>query len=69
MILQLSERLLTIKDENELMDEDKKRPAYQQNDYTGWINNAKRQETKEKRVAQMIDELEASGTYMKMKHP
>lgn len=45
------------------------RPAYQQNDYIGWINSAKRQETKEKRLAQMLDELEAGGVYMKMAHP
>ena len=46
-----------------------KRPAYQQNDYIGWINRAKRQETKEKRLRQMLEELEAGGIYMKMKHP
>lgn len=45
------------------------RPAYQQNDYIGWINSAKRQETKEKRLAQMLDELEAGGVYMNMAHP
>ena len=45
------------------------RPAYQQNDYIGWINSAKRQETKEKRLAQMLDELETGGVYMKMAHP
>ena len=47
----------------------RKRPAYQQNDYIGWINRAKRQETKEKRLYQMLDELEIGGVYMKMKHP
>ena len=45
------------------------RPAYQQNDYIGWINNARRQETKEKRLHQMLDELERGGVYMKMSHP
>ncbi|WP_437590217.1 YdeI/OmpD-associated family protein [Sorangium sp. So ce1000] len=45
------------------------RPAYQQNDYIGWINQAKRQETKEKRLRQMLDELESGGVYMNMKHP
>ena len=44
------------------------RPAYQQNDYLGWINRAKRVETKQKRLRQMLDELEAGGVYMKMKH-
>ena len=46
-----------------------KRPAYQQNDYVGWINRAKRQETKEKRLRQMLEELARGGVYMKMKHP
>jgi len=46
----------------------KDRPAYQQNDYIGWINQAKRQETKEKRLCQMLEELEVGGIYMKMKH-
>ena len=45
------------------------RPAYQQNDYIGWIEREKRQETKEKRLQQMVDELKADGVYMKMKHP
>jgi uncharacterized protein YdeI (YjbR/CyaY-like superfamily) len=44
------------------------RPAYQQNDYLGWINQAKRQATKEKRLRQMLDELEVGGVYMGMEH-
>ena len=44
------------------------RPAYQQNDYLGWIIQAKRQETKEKRLNQMLSELEAGGIYMNMEH-
>ena len=44
------------------------RPAYQQNDYLGWINGAKQQVTREKRLRQMLDELDAGGIYMKMKH-
>ena len=43
------------------------RPAYQQNDYIGWINQAKRDETRLKRLNQMLEELEAGGVYMKMK--
>jgi uncharacterized protein YdeI (YjbR/CyaY-like superfamily) len=42
------------------------RPAYQQNDYIGWINRAKRPETREKRLAQMIAELKAGDSYMGM---
>ena len=45
------------------------RPAYQQNDYIGWINRAKRSETKLKRLNQMLDELRAGGIYMRMEHP
>lgn len=43
------------------------RPAYQRNDYLMWINNAKRDATKQKRLAQMLDELERGGIYMRMK--
>ena len=44
------------------------RPAYQQNDYLAWIERAKRPETKEKRLLQMMRELEAGGIYMNMEH-
>ena len=44
------------------------RPAYQRNDYLGWISRAKRPETQEKRLNQMLDELEKGGVYMKMAH-
>ena len=43
------------------------RPDYQRNDYLMWINTAKRDETKQKRLGQMLDELEQGGVYMKMK--
>ena len=43
------------------------RPAYQQNDYIGWITRAKLESTRQKRVNQMLDELERGGVYMKMK--
>lgn len=56
-------------EERDLMADYKERPAYQQNDYMGWINRAKRQETKEKRLHQMLDELEVGGVYMNMEHP
>jgi uncharacterized protein YdeI (YjbR/CyaY-like superfamily) len=55
-------------EERGLMVEYEERPAYQQNDYIGWINSAKRQETKTKRLNQMLDELVAGGVYMKMPH-
>jgi len=43
------------------------RPPYQRNDYLGWIERAKREETKQKRLRQMLDELEGGTRYMKMK--
>lgn len=55
--------------ESKLIKEFKLRPAYQQNDYIGWINRAKKQETKKKRLKQMLEELEKGGVYMNMKHP
>lgn len=42
------------------------RPNYQQNDYIGWITRAKRPETQEKRLNQMLDELSIGDRYMKM---
>ncbi len=42
------------------------RPGYQRNDYLGWIAKAKREETRMKRLKQMLDELRAGGVYMNM---
>ena len=42
------------------------RPPYQRNDYIGWITRAKREETRQKRLAQMLDELREGDVYMKM---
>ena len=44
------------------------RPAYQQNDYIAWITRAKLPATQAKRLAQMLEELQAGGVYMKMRH-
>jgi hypothetical protein len=49
-----------------LMEIYKDRPPYQQNDYIGWITRAKLKPTQEKRLAQMLDELERGNRYMKM---
>jgi uncharacterized protein YdeI (YjbR/CyaY-like superfamily) len=43
------------------------RPPYQQNDYIGWVTRAKLEATKQKRLNQILDELEHGGVYMKMK--
>ena len=50
-----------------LLDAYHARPDYQQNDYIGWITRAKLETTKEKRLAQMLEELEGGDRYMKMK--
>lgn len=42
------------------------RPAYQRNDYLGWIARAKRPDTRQKRIDQMLDELERGDAYMRM---
>jgi uncharacterized protein YdeI (YjbR/CyaY-like superfamily) len=42
------------------------RPPYQRNDYLGWIARAKLEATRQKRLAQMIDELKRGDVYMNM---
>jgi uncharacterized protein YdeI (YjbR/CyaY-like superfamily) len=44
------------------------RPAYQRNDYLSWIGRAEREETRAKRLRQMLDELREGGVYMRMRH-
>jgi uncharacterized protein YdeI (YjbR/CyaY-like superfamily) len=56
--------------EQGLMDAYRERPDYQQNDYIGWITRAKRKETRQRRLDQMLDELRRGDVYMKMAyHP
>ncbi len=42
------------------------RPPYQRNDYLGWISRAKKPETQQKRLSQMLDEMKSGDRYMKM---
>jgi uncharacterized protein YdeI (YjbR/CyaY-like superfamily) len=49
-----------------LMERYYERPPYQRNDYIGWITRAKLPDTQEKRLNQMLDELEKGDVYMKM---
>ena len=49
-----------------LLEAYERRPAYQQNDYLGWIMRARRQTTQGKRLQQMLDELATGDRYMKM---
>jgi hypothetical protein len=44
----------------------KARPAYQQNDYIGWITRAKLASARERRKGQMLTELKGHDRYMKM---
>ena len=44
------------------------RPWYQRNDYLAWLGRAKRADTRARRLAQMLDELEQGGVYMRMTH-
>ncbi len=55
-------------EDNGLMAAYHSHPPYQQNDYIGWINRAVRDETKQKRLDQMIDELRKGNVYMKMNY-
>ena len=55
--------------ERNLTSEFESRPAYQQNDYLSWITRAKMEKTVQKRLHQMLDELEKGGVYMNMEHP
>jgi uncharacterized protein YdeI (YjbR/CyaY-like superfamily) len=62
----MPEFVLDALQERELLTAYESRPAYQQNNYLSWINRAKRPQTKEKRLRQMLDELARGDVYMKM---
>ncbi|MBK5267935.1 MAG: YdeI/OmpD-associated family protein [Acidimicrobiia bacterium] len=55
--------------ESGLADDYAARPFYQRNDYLAWIGRAKRPESRQARLTQMLDELSQGGVYMKMDHP
>ena len=42
------------------------RPPYQRNDYIRWITRGKREETRIKRLTQMLEELQKGDAYMGM---
>lgn len=52
--------------ERGLLAQYRRRPAYQRNDYLSWIGRAKLEETRLKRLDQMLAELAAGDRYMKM---
>lgn len=49
-----------------LIEKHRSRPPYQRNDYIGWIMRAKLATTRQKRLKQMLAELEQGGVYVKM---
>lgn len=49
-----------------LMEAYDSRPPYQRNDYLAWINTAKQDATKQRRLEQMLSELVSGDTYMGM---
>ena len=51
-----------------LMDAYVNRPPYQRNDYLSWIIRAKQENTQQKRLHQMLEELAAGDRYMNMKY-
>ncbi len=53
-------------EEHGLVEAYEARPLYQRNDYLGWIARAKREDTRLRRLAQMLGELRRGDVYMKM---
>jgi len=52
-----------------LLDAYRARPPYQRTDYVTWITEAKRDATRDRRLEQMLHELEAGDRYMKQPWP
>ena len=66
-IYEMPEEIRLALEQRGVMEAYRARPAYQQNDYVGWISRAKLEATRAKRLNQMLDELEKGGVYMHMK--
>ena len=64
----IPEEIRIILEEKNLMGAYLNRPPYQRNDYMGWIGRAVHKETREKRLRQMIEELELGNLYMNMEY-
>jgi uncharacterized protein YdeI (YjbR/CyaY-like superfamily) len=62
----IPEEIRRLLEEHRLIGAYNSRPAYQKNDYLGWIAQAKRPETRERRIAQMLEELGKGDVYMRM---
>jgi len=53
-------------DKSGLWEQYRSRPPYQRNDHIGWITRGKHEETRLKRLTQMLDELRNRDAYMGM---
>lgn len=58
--------IATALDQSSMWERYRARPPYQQNDYIGWITRGKREETRQKRLTQMLEELQSGDAYMGM---
>lgn len=64
----MSEDVRIALEQSGLMAAYQSRPPYQQNDYIGWIERAKQPQTRQKRLAQMLRELQGGNAYMGMQY-
>ena len=55
-------------DESGLWEHYRARPPYQQNDYMRWITGGRREDTRQRRLSQMLEELKSGDIYMRMKY-
>lgn len=53
-------------DSHRLLDAYLARPEFQRHDYLDWIARARRDDTRDKRLRQMLDELARGDCYMSM---
>ena len=60
--------IVTALDNSDLWERYRARPPYQRNDYIGWITRGKREETRLKRLNQMLCELRNGDSYMGMSY-
>jgi len=67
-VYEIPDYITTALDNSGLWESYRARPPYQRNDYIGWIQRGKRQETRQKRLDQMLNELQNGDAYMGMKY-
>jgi len=67
-VYDIPEFIVSALDENGLWERYRAHPPYQCNDYIGWITRGKSAETRQKRLAQMLYELQSGDAYMGMRY-